>query len=648
MAVAMATASDDSGDGGGRTDSVLSFDEQEQPVNTQQTDDTNFTYSNCFDSNNPQPSYLPVGLPPMMNDTLPGAVAQHAGGNHQEPTTFLPNPNPPPLLTPTTTQPTRYSSPPAHLSSPEPRKNSHSASRKRHSTKKKKKKGPQQAEISVRPAEEQRLFHQVHANRQHQRVNITPLGEHNYQNTQNQNTMGRTRSTNQPDKSTETDPSRGKSHKLLTLDGKKIEMPRSNAELKKLLKEVILKHETLRKKIKPMEEQISSLTADLLQLEKSTGKTTKNSQAEKELEKTYARYFWRTCKFVQCEEDERKLLAKIYDKMFDADEQKDLGSSHKSTFVNTYVDCVSSVINGQRLYVQGRVRESFCQFGVDNGFLPTVEELAACALRTIDMGQPRNITIMDWYGKELLGTYLPVWLFSACLMPFFLANSPTIPPLLPQIYCVGRSLSSGNATTWKAEMAYYTPLTEAKDKENYTLFTASTEAMLITFVKSNETKWGHQVEYYKANGGNVKAHLPKKMNKKALEAEKAKNPNFEDPNAKYHIADFTSSDAGRVEHATYSQQGLMFYGKMLKSIKHSRKNEVAAIKQFEKDFMAGLKQRDGIAADATGPGKKKRGRGKKSVAVAEDPTPKKMRIELEEDSDSEATVLEHNSDENED
>ena len=423
----MATASDDSGDGGGRTDSVLSFDEQEQPVNTQQTDATNFTYSNCFDSNNPQPSYMhnvAVELPAMMNDTLPSAVAQLAGGNYQEPTTFLPNPNPPPLLTPNTTQPSPYFSPPPHLSSPEPHKNSHSASRKHHSAKKKKK-GPQQPKISVRPAKEQRLFHQVHANRQHQRVTITPLGEQNYQNTQNQNTMGRTRSSNsasQPVKSTETDPSRGKSHKLLMLDGEKIEMPKTNAELKKLLKEVILKHEVLRKKIKPMAEQISSLTADLMQLEKSTGKTSKNSQAEKEIEKTYARYFWRTCKFVQCKEDKRKLLAKIYDKMFDADEQKDLGSSHKSTFVNTYVDCVSSVINGQRSYVQGRVRESFCQFGVDNGFLPTVEELAACALRTIDMGQPRNITIMDWYGKELLGTYLPVWLFSACLMPFFSAN----------------------------------------------------------------------------------------------------------------------------------------------------------------------------------------------------------------------------------
>ena len=197
-------------------------------------------------------------------------------------------------------------------------------------------------------------------------------------------------------------------------------------------------------------------------------------------------------------------------------------------------------------------------------------------------------------------------------------------------------------------MAYHTPLTEAKDKEKYTLFTASMEAMLITYVKSNETKWGHQVEYYKANGGNVKAHLPKKMNKKALEAKKAKDPNFEDPNAKYHIANFTSSDAGRVEHATYSEQGLMFYGKMLKAIKRSRKNEAAAIKQFEKDFMAGLKQRNGIAADATGPGKKKRGRGKKSGAVAEDHTPKKMRIELEEeDSDSDATVLENNSDEDE-
>lgn len=189
-------------------------------------------------------------------------------------------------------------------------------------------------------------------------------------------------------------------------------------------------------------------------------------------------------------------------------------------------------------------------------------------------------------------------------------------------------------SNWKADDGYYVLLSEAKTSDGKKLFTVSTEAMMCTLIASNYAKWQAIAQYKKDNG--PKAKLPRKQPKDKLTKLLEENPDYVDPNAKYWDAKFTSSDAGRVDFCTFSDEGLRYYGRLAKEIKEGRKKGEEAIKKFEQEFQDGLKKRDDITTHAPKPKSKKRGRSGKNAGDGEGNSGKRRKIVLDDDDSDES------------
>jgi len=158
---------------------------------------------------------------------------------------------------------------------------------------------------------------------------------------------------------------------------------------------------------------------------------------------------------------------------------------------------------------------------------------------------------------------------------------------------------------WDSKHWYSKTLSQAKVPVlvNKSLFTPSTEAFAVTECESNHTKWTNTVAYYKEEKNSWGLQLPDKKTKD----EKEEEGNAEDP---LHDAKYTSSSGGQKRFGTYSKTGLERYGSLMMTIKNNAKTNAKAVADFEKKFLAKLKEDDEVGDDGL-PSRKKGGKKRK-------------------------------------
>ena len=80
-----------------------------------------------------------------------------------------------------------------------------------------------------------------------------------------------------------------------------------------------------------------------------------------------------------------------------------MGKDNKKIWKNTYKPVLTAQLNAHRSYVQNRMKDSWKKFHETEGWLPTVEQVKKCALRTINVDDEKEFKVMDWYIMDLLG-----------------------------------------------------------------------------------------------------------------------------------------------------------------------------------------------------------------------------------------------------
>ena len=279
--------------------------------------------------------------------------------------------------------------------------------------KKTKAKRPSQtAEITPRPASEQVHFAQFRAIRQQLREKTLPLSQ------QDPNIMAKTRSKQQPQEEQAPAPddpasdaeaesnrknSQAKSpRQYIMYQGKPAKMPKTMGELQKKFVRVL---EELEEVYKERDEAVmhgKHLAKTLQEITTSAPKLAKNKKVVEKIGELIKMNLFRTLKFLGDETHILKNLTTLYDLIYTKEEQAEVGKDHKVIWQSTYKGVLTAELNSHRSYVQNRMKESWRKFHETNKWLPTMEQIKKCALRTIDMKDDGEVLVMEWYFMDLL------------------------------------------------------------------------------------------------------------------------------------------------------------------------------------------------------------------------------------------------------
>ena len=184
--------------------------------------------------------------------------------------------------------------------------------------------------------------------------------------------------------------------------GKSYKMPSKKTDLQSQLRSMIRLAEEARVKNATLLKQNSQYRLEISELQKAAMKMKKNKAVE-ELIKTRSRTdLFRKAKFIQDELEEKSASMIVYKSIYPAKEQKKLGKDHATIWCNTCGATVTSALNSRRSYIQGRMRDATMKFAKKHGYLPTDSDVLRCAMRIIDIKDPKNFQIMKWYWTEVM------------------------------------------------------------------------------------------------------------------------------------------------------------------------------------------------------------------------------------------------------
>jgi hypothetical protein len=167
---------------------------------------------------------------------------------------------------------------------------------------------------------------------------------------------------------------------------------------------------------------------------------------------------WPLSKFINGEISEKKVTTKILEMLalggFTGTGAK--AEARRARWIYSYGPIVTSLLNTHRSYVQNRCKEAAFRWMDDHeGTLPTEEMLQKCLERKIDLKNDDEVAVMKWYWDDLL------------------------------------AMAAGNADDWNVDKRHYVLLSSGARPNNadFTYITPSTEAIAMTFVENNRSKW---------------------------------------------------------------------------------------------------------------------------------------------------------------
>lgn len=280
---------------------------------------------------------------------------------------------------------------------------------------------------------------------------------------------------------------------------------------------------------------------------------------------------WRVVKFVPGNErQEEELFVKVRDAMIkegliyppsDCSEREEI--IWKDTWTEENGSFVATVINQHRNYVQSNLKGAAEKYWAQNNeSLPTVDEIVACANRSIDLKIEANLKIFAWYWDKLL----------------------------PQV--------AGNNQDWTPGIRHYGIISEAapQDRKKKLYMTPSHEAFAVAHFKSYRDAWTNMWALKKVYPDKQIIHA--KNRQKGVEEEEEFST---DENNLYLYAPrfkpkWTSSDTGADRSGGWNQTGKTWYATMLNQVKEARR--VPDNIEKERTVLEYIRQSHGLTAQS--------------------------------------------------
>ena len=470
-----------------------------------------------------------------------------------------------------------------------------------------------EAEITARPPSEQGQFAKARKHRQQLREKHHPLAQHD------PNIMTkRTASLAKSKKAKAAAKAAASSAKVLKYHGELYEMPETKEELESVVTQIMPELEEANKNNVELEATIVKLKARLEELIQMMPKLAVNPDMVLKIREKIKLYIFRTCKFLGDDNHIALILETLYDLIFDKEEQDEHGKDHQQLWMTTYHSTLTAELNAHRSYVQNRMKDSWKKFHEAQGYLPTVQEIDSCAMRTINLDDKRGFAIMEWYALDMLSKCHVVFsILTIIVMPgptLRLFSSFFLCCLLPKGKVVGHK-------NWPATAGLHVELSKAKSLDGKKLFMTSTEAFVVTIFDSNHNKWSNMFKLYADNGNYNSLKLPAKITKE----EKQKDPTLVDP---YHDAKYTRQDGGQLELGSFSDEGMDYYAQVGEKIREQRTKMKKEIAEYEAKLLQKLREKHNVADNN---GKKKGKAARKSGDGAAKPTKKRKIIFLDDD-----------------
>jgi hypothetical protein len=165
-------------------------------------------------------------------------------------------------------------------------------------------------------------------------------------------------------------------------------------------------NQSLREKVATcaeLEQSVQKLQADLEREKKKVNHHSikaksrvmkENKDELKSIKDTVTEELWRTCKFIQCVEDEEIACKFIYEKIY-GDPMEDLAELEKMySWIETYKACIKKSLYDKRNYITSQLKAAAMDL-LDNGKeLPTMEMLLN---RSVNMENPEENACFKWY-----------------------------------------------------------------------------------------------------------------------------------------------------------------------------------------------------------------------------------------------------------
>lgn len=195
-----------------------------------------------------------------------------------------------------------------------------------------------------------------------------------------------------------------------------------------------------------------------------------------------------------------------------------------------------AMLNEFRHYTQAQMKKAFGRYWVKHfESIPTLNEIKACAFRTIDPKDKRQCAVMDWYWDVLLG------------------------------------YATGNTNDWSDDKKHYCRITTAgwggTDGNRYPFIPASTEAWLLLAYDSNEHRWPKLFEMDKAKPGVLKVFTTKPSKKLKKKEKKGEVVICSDPEFQ---AKYTTSTGGHKKFGGWSDDSMDVFDNYRKTIAAAR------------------------------------------------------------------------------
>jgi hypothetical protein len=132
----------------------------------------------------------------------------------------------------------------------------------------------------------------------------------------------------------------------------------------------------------------------------------KSEKEKSEIHLTCKRKVFMKHKFIPNEDDEQQAALLCYRHICEDNNVDPLADKAKmNAWVVRWKEDVTSGIANERGYIQQRMWASLRLFVVAKGFVPKLNEILACAKRDFDIENERQVTIMEWYWTDLMGTF---------------------------------------------------------------------------------------------------------------------------------------------------------------------------------------------------------------------------------------------------
>lgn len=328
------------------------------------------------------------------------------------------------------------------------------------------------------------------------------------------------------------------------------------------------------KKLKEMEakmEELKALNDDLTKhaetirackgSKKLLKKSMNKADCDQIMEAIKSHNIWGKVKFVG-----PKHAEKFIDMVF---KEVGLGSHDKARetlWKEAYGDFVIEGLNKHRQYVQGLLRVPVLNFAeAHNGDIPTMEIMEKCLSRDIDVNNPVEMALFQWYWDK----YLPE--------------------------------EAGNGHIFKESQRHYATISEAAplSDPNAKYMPSVGEALAVLMYENNRERWLHYIKLKKEYGHDMKVtpaiYLPDKPKTDQYRGKPGEVIIRGDRMYVYEFkGKFTVSDGGQAKYGGWTNEGLKRFQELKKMAKEGRAKPNCG--EIEKLSLGELRAKKGLTA----------------------------------------------------